>query len=756
MRLRLAQEGTHKHTSMVTAVGWSKNANKQYELFSCSDDKTIQKWHIEGSNEGQISTIDAYCTNMHWVPGGKGQSDTFSLACTDGTFRLIARAGREEKKVDAHRGAVICCRWNYDGSALATAGEDGALKIWSRSGMLRSTIAQLSHAIYSVAWSPDGEHILFASEKKICFKSIQAGQKQTEWKAHDGVVLQVDWSPVTNLILSGGEDCKYKIWDSYGRLQFTSAPLEHVVTAVAWSPNGRYFAVGAYNTIKLCDKTGWSYCRESPISGSIFSISWTEDGTQLAAGGGNGAVIFASLVNRTITWQYTDVTLQENNVIRIRDVANDATEELDFRDRVIDMSIGFGALVVTTNSQCHVHNSQNWATPHVEDLKEPPTLIVQSPFHFALVDSVGVHVYTYEGRLMSSIKSAGLRLEFLNHHTLTLCRDAVAMVDSANPKQVRLFDSASGRPMGDALEHKLEILTIALNLHGTGPDRKVAIMDKNRDLYLCLAHRGVFEKMASMVDAFVWNDATDMLCALADEKLMCWFYPGAAFVDKDLLPGLCYTRNAKDCGKSPYFVSFHGAHCTIRRADGANVQMVVPHFPLLLYQHFEKGHWEKAMRLCRYVKSPELWSCLAAMALHSRELVTAETALAAIDEVDKVHFISHINKLPDEVLKSAELALFCKRPEEAIGILLQNKRLYRAIKMYIRMHKWEPALDLAVQHKTHVDTVLAYRERHLAQMKHEENNPKFKRLGAEIPHDWDTVKAKIDEEKQNEKRRMVE
>ena len=42
--------------------------------------------------------------------------------------------------------------------------------------------------------------------------------------------------------------------------------------------------------------------------------------------------------------------------------------------------------------------------------------------------------------------------------------------------------------------------------------------------------------------------------------------------------------------------------------------------------------------------------------------------------------MAHINKLPDEVLRSAELALFCKRPEEALNILLQNKRIYRAIK----------------------------------------------------------------------------
>ena len=33
----------------------------------------------------------------------------------------------------------------------------------------------------------------------------------------------------------------------------------------------------------------------------------------------------------------------------------------------------------------------------------------------------------------------------------------------------------------------------------------------------------------------------------------------------------------------------------------------------------------------------------------------------------------------------------------------------RAILLNIYLHQWERALDLAVKHKTHVDTVLAYR-----------------------------------------------
>lgn len=450
-----------------------------------------------------------------------------------------------------------------------------------------------------------------------------------------------------------------------------------------------------------------------------------------------------------------EVTLDENNIIAVHDIVTELKEDLqDFRERVTEMSLAYGCLVVTTNSQCYVYQNGNWNTPHVEDLKEPPTLIVQCPHHFALVDTNGISVISYEGRNLSTIKFSGLRTEFLNHSTLSLCRDALVLVDPSSPKSIRVFDVFTGRQIdGAKITHKLDIVQISLNQQGSGADRKIAILDKNKDLYLVKAMQADrTEKLGAMVDTFMWNDSTDMLIALIDEKLVIFIYPSVVFVDKDLLPKTLQTKICPDAGKYAQIVGFFGPHCIIRKADGADLAMVTTPYASLLYQQFEKGQLEPAVRLCRYVKSPELWAAMAAMAIHARALDTVEIALAAIEEVDKVQFIAHINKLPDEVLRSAELALFCKRPEEAMKILLQNKRTYRAIKMYIRLHRWPDALELALKHQTHVDTVLAYRARHLQQMKHVETNEQFKQWSQQVEVDWDTIQKKIAMEKDTELR----
>ena len=50
--------------------------------------------------------------------------------------------------------------------------------------------------------------------------------------------------------------CAPQVWDSYGRLLYSSSPQDYPVTSLAWAPDGEVFAVGSFNTLHLCDKTG--------------------------------------------------------------------------------------------------------------------------------------------------------------------------------------------------------------------------------------------------------------------------------------------------------------------------------------------------------------------------------------------------------------------------------------------------------------------------------------------------------------------
>lgn len=92
-----------------------------------------------------------------------------------------------------------------------------------------------------------------------------------------------------------------------------------------------------------------------------------------------------------------------------------------------------------------------------------------------------------------------------------------------------------------------------------------------------------------------------------------------------------------------------------------------------------------------------------------------------------MEYIQYIKAIPSEEGRQAELALYRRQPDEAERILLQASPplAYRAIKLNLNLFRWNRALDLAIKHKAHIDTVLAYRQKYLQSFEREEVNQKF-------------------------------
>jgi hypothetical protein len=60
-----------------------------------------------------------------------------------------------------------------------------------------------------------------------------------------------------------------------------------------------------------------------------------------------------------------------------------------------------------------------------------------------------------------------------------------------------------------------------------------------------------------------------------------------------------------EVGQNPQIVHFFGKTCTVRRSDGAIITASIPPYPIIMYSYCEKGDWENAVRLCRFVKVRE-------------------------------------------------------------------------------------------------------------------------------------------------------
>ena len=120
-----------------------------------------------------------------------------------------------------------------------------------------------------------------------------------------------------------------------------------------------------------------------------------------------------------------------------------------------------------------------------------------------------------------------------------------------------------------------------------------------------------------------------------------------------------------------------------------------------------------------------------------------------------MEYIQYIKSIPSEEGRLAEMALFRRQPDEAERILLQSSPplIYRAIKLNLTLFRWNRALELAIKNRSHIDTVLGYRQKHLIEFDKIETNPKFLQYDGQMEINWDVIQAKEQQEVEDEKNR---
>ncbi|KAI5073537.1 hypothetical protein GOP47_0011550, partial [Adiantum capillus-veneris] len=740
-------------TDCIATLGW----NSSNELLSCSHDHSVWRWNRNGEIINKVHVFAEQIEDIHLFPTmsqrncGVTNGDMFVVGYSNGAIGIINKGGREERRIDAHEGAVLSLRWNLDGTALASAGADGFVKLWSRNGVLRSNIFQSGNPVSALAWAPDSSQLLFASGRNLTIKHIQSLTKHTVWESHDAQVMGIDWNRVNKHIVSIGADDCYKVWDCFGRLLFRSASQVSGLSSISWCPSGEVFVAGAYNLAVLCDNRGHVLSKENTKSGTVRALAWTIDGSQLALGSTNGTVMFGHVVQRSTEWLRSKATLKDSHHIQIQDFLDENVKDIEIQDPIIHMSLEFGYLVVTTTVQCLVYLIQDLGTPHVMDVKDMSMVVKQCPFSFLIADfSNELHIFTYKGKKLSNPNFFGLRTDLLNSQNVGLSKDTLGLVDFNDPKNLKLFDTNTGKELEQVIHHDVPIMDVDMNQQGTIADRMLIFIDSNNDLYIACIVKPCIIKLASLATKALWSSSAHIVAAMVDQDLVIWLYPQAAFIDEDLLSIL---QAKKECfkGQIAALRSFQATRFLIQYKNGAFVTRSMSPKPFLLFEYITSNDWKQAKQLCWVLKEMPLWASLAAAAMNAKLYDIAEEAYTALGQIDKSEFIKHLKAQASEVVRKAEHALFTRQFKDAESILLNAGLVYRGIKLNLRLLNWDRALEIAMLHKKHVDTVLWRRGQYLLDTNQEETKEVFKNLKDQVLIDVETIKQCISEDKNLEK-----
>jgi RNA polymerase sigma factor (sigma-70 family) len=189
-----------------------------------------------------------------------------------------------------HTGQVACVVFTPDGKTLISGGSD-AIRLWDvKSGRL---LHQLPHGgwVWSLALSPDGKTLAYHASNipvgRIELRDVKTGARRGEMTfddVRDGI-MTLAFSPDGKKMITGG-DRVLRLWDVTTRKQLKVFGKGGQTYSVAYSPDGKVFAVGRHDSnVHLYDAVTAKEVQTLPgHEASVYSLAFSADGKRLLTG----------------------------------------------------------------------------------------------------------------------------------------------------------------------------------------------------------------------------------------------------------------------------------------------------------------------------------------------------------------------------------------------------------------------------------------------------------------------------------------
>ena len=302
------------HTATIKALTWAPDGKR---LATCSLDNTARLWDTTTGMElkqykghfraGVIHGINA----VAWSPDGQ----SIASAGSDQRLRIWnANAERWMKPLPCQQPTMLA--WAADSTALAALDGDGivAWNITMDSGGLIKcvprNVPKLPPAMncHAFTWTRNSHIIaLLVPNMERTFAEVWDVIDQTKCavlRGHEGAIRWCDWSPDLSHIATGSQDETVRIWDgSTGeQQQVWSGFHQGFQSKPAWSPSGRFLAVGEDVGIRIWDANSHAQSTDFKVEldrSQIMSLAWSPNSEHIVTTG------YSSVVK---TWRVADGT----------------------------------------------------------------------------------------------------------------------------------------------------------------------------------------------------------------------------------------------------------------------------------------------------------------------------------------------------------------------------------------------------------------------------------------------------------------
>ncbi|HBL12148.1 MAG TPA: hypothetical protein DD379_12205 [Cyanobacteria bacterium UBA11162] len=176
-----------------------------------------------------------------------------------------------------------------DGKLIASA-HSGGFNVWDVYGkygtLVQSggSLEDIDKIYSSVNFSPDGKTLAISAGNKIELLRITGSGKNQILEGHKEGILDISFSPDSQMIASVSLDKTVKLWKQDGTLLATIDSLKGSIHHATFSPDGQYVATTGQNGIHFWDLSG-KHITQFGEKNQANDLSFSPDGKMIASGG---------------------------------------------------------------------------------------------------------------------------------------------------------------------------------------------------------------------------------------------------------------------------------------------------------------------------------------------------------------------------------------------------------------------------------------------------------------------------------------
>ncbi len=281
-------------------------------LISAHADGQIRLWSGDGKPPRTIAALDYPVRTLALSPDGKtlagaGSPLPFAAAAAKQPKLLTKLWDLEGNPIAQFPSHATCSlRFTADGQYLVSGGRyDNHVNIYGRNGELVRTIrvgTGSQRSPYLIALSPDGRTLITADDEfdspGLGLWSLDGGFERALGGA-GGIVNNAVLSPDGQLIVTVSLDRVVRLWSPTGRLLAALTGHKGYAEALAFAPNGKYFASGGDEVI-LWGRSGEKLAALDGFPNGAGVLAFSADSRALFCGDGTGSVHIVDLQDKKV------------------------------------------------------------------------------------------------------------------------------------------------------------------------------------------------------------------------------------------------------------------------------------------------------------------------------------------------------------------------------------------------------------------------------------------------------------------------